>query len=75
MTDSQTNEMDRLCCKVDFNIRYIKGTLNKVADALSRYYEHDYWTNMPRIHDYIQNMMIYQERTLEIEGQVIEKQS
>ena len=39
--------------RFDFDIRYIKGTLNKVADVLSRYYEHDYWTNVPELHDYI----------------------
>jgi len=39
--------------RFDFDIRYIKGTLNKVADVLSRYYEHDYWTNMPEVHDYV----------------------
>jgi len=39
--------------RFDFDIRYIKDTLNKVADVLSRYYEHDYWTSMPELHDYI----------------------
>jgi len=34
--------------RFDFDIRYIK-----VADVLSRYYEHNYWTSMPELHDYI----------------------
>jgi hypothetical protein len=39
--------------RFDFDIRYVKGELNKVADALSQYYEHDYWTEVPEIQDYI----------------------
>jgi len=39
--------------RFDFNIKYIKGTLNKVADVLSKYYEHNYWTNVPELHDYV----------------------
>jgi hypothetical protein len=27
--------------------------LNTVAEALSRYYEHDYWTEVPELHDYV----------------------
>jgi len=66
--------------RFDFDIRYIKGTLNKVVDALSRYYEHNYWTNVPELHDYINDDIrlesehgdLPRERTLEIKGQVIE---
>jgi hypothetical protein len=39
--------------RFDFDIRYIKGEWNKVADVLSRYYEHDYWTEVPELQDYI----------------------
>jgi hypothetical protein len=28
--------------RFDFDIRYVKGELNKVADTLSWYYEHNY---------------------------------
>ena len=41
LSSRQTRWMDYLA-RFDFDIRYIKGSLNKVADALSRYYEHDY---------------------------------
>jgi len=66
--------------RFDFDIRYIKGTLNKVVDALFRYYEHDYWTNMPELHNYVnadvrldpEHDDLPRERTLEIKGQVIE---
>ena len=40
LSSRQMRWMDYLA-RFDFNIRYVKGTLNKVADALSRYYEYD----------------------------------
>ena len=39
--------------RFDFNIRYINGMLNKAADALSWYYKHDYWVEVPEIQDYV----------------------
>ena len=79
-TDSQTNEMGRLSCEVQLQHQDIKGTLNKVVDVLSRDYEHDYWTNVPELHDYINTNIrldpehddLPREGTLKIEGQVIE---
>ena len=49
-------------------------------DLLSRYYEHDYWTNVPELHNYVnanvrldpEHDNLPRERTLKIEGQVIE---
>ena len=41
LSSTQTRWIDYLT-RFDFGIRYVKGTSNKVADALSRYYEHDY---------------------------------
>jgi len=66
--------------RFDFNIRYIKGTLNKVADVLSRYYEHDCWTSMPELHDHVNANIrldpehddLPREQVLKIEEQVIE---
>ena len=66
--------------RFDFEFRYIKGILNKVVDVLSRYYEHNYWTNMPELHDYVnadvrldpEHDNLPRERILEIKGQVIE---
>ena len=41
LSSRQTRWMDYLT-RFDFNIRYLKDTSNKVADALSQYYKHDY---------------------------------
>jgi len=79
LTARQMRWIDYLA-RFDFDIRYIKGTLNKVADVLSRYYEHDYWTNMPELHNYVNTKVrldpehdnLPRERALKIEGQVIE---
>jgi len=57
-----------------------KGTLNKVVDALSRYYKHDYWTSMPELHDYIDTNVtldpehddLPREQVFKIEEQAIE---
>ena len=61
LTARQMRWIDYLV-RFDFDIRYIKGTLNKAADALSRYYKHGYWTNVPELHDYI-NADIRLDRT------------
>ena len=38
----------------DFDIMYIKGEYNKVADCLSRYYENDTSADVHEYYDYIQ---------------------
>ncbi|KAK0488063.1 hypothetical protein EDD18DRAFT_1360020 [Armillaria luteobubalina] len=38
----------------NFDITYIKGDNNKVADCLSRYYKNDTWEDMHNMDDYIQ---------------------
>ena len=37
----------------DFDIRYIQGKLNKVADCLSRYYESDMWYDVYDVSEYV----------------------
>lgn len=44
LSGRQTRWMEYLS-RFDFDIRYVKGVLNKVADALSRYYESDTWND------------------------------
>jgi hypothetical protein len=39
--------------RFEFDITYIKGDLNKVADCLSRYYENDTVTNIYEPHEYV----------------------
>jgi len=39
--------------RFDFDIRYIKGKLNKVANCLSRYYESDTWYDVYDISEYV----------------------
>jgi hypothetical protein len=66
--------------RFDFDIRYVKGELNKVADALSQYYEHDYWTEVPEIQDYVNADVrldpdhddLPKERLFKVEEKVIE---
>jgi len=61
-------------------LEFFQSTLNKVVDALSRYYEHDYWTSVPELHDYINTDIrldpehndLPREQVFEIEEQVIE---
>jgi RNase H-like domain found in reverse transcriptase len=50
LSSRRTRWMEYLA-RFDFDIRYVKGTLNKVADALSQYFEHDYWTEVPELQD------------------------
>jgi hypothetical protein len=37
----------------NFDICYVKRKLNKVANALSHYYEHDSWKDAPLAHYYV----------------------
>lgn len=52
LSSRQMRWMDYLT-RFNFGIRYMKSTLNKVVDALSRYYEHNYWMEVPGMQDYI----------------------
>jgi hypothetical protein len=79
LSGRQTRWMEYLA-RFDFDIRYVKGELNKVADALSWYYEHDYWTEVPEIQDYVNADVrldpdhddLPKERLFEVEEKVIE---
>ncbi|KAF8218842.1 hypothetical protein L208DRAFT_1070635, partial [Tricholoma matsutake] len=44
--------MEYLLC-FNFDIRYVKGKLNKVVDALSRYYQFDSWDDAPLVQHYV----------------------
>jgi hypothetical protein len=48
----QTRWMEYLT-RFDFDIHYIKGKLNKVADCLSRYYESDTWYDVYNVSEYV----------------------
>ena len=39
--------------RFDYNIQYIKGTSNKVADSLSRYYQSDMDEDIHLTYDYV----------------------
>ncbi|KAF8228914.1 hypothetical protein L208DRAFT_1161297, partial [Tricholoma matsutake] len=44
--------MEYISC-FNFDIRYVKGKLNKVADTLSRYYQFDSWDDAPLVQHYV----------------------
>ena len=74
--------MEYLSC-FDFDIRYVKGKLNKVADALSHYYQFDSWDNAPLVQHYVfadvwldpNHEDLLWDRHLELKNQVIETRS
>ena len=45
--------MDGLFTKFNFDITYVKGELNKVADCLSYYYESDMSKDVYHVYDYV----------------------
>jgi hypothetical protein len=53
LSGCQRRWMDYLS-RFDFDITYVKGELNKVADCLSRYYESDTRTDAHEPHKYVQ---------------------
>lgn len=52
LSGRQTRWMEYLS-RFDFDIRYVKGVLNKVADALSRYYETDDWNDRHDVAEFV----------------------
>jgi hypothetical protein len=52
LLSQQTRWMEYLS-RFNFDIQYIKGKLNKVADCLSRYYESDTWYDVYDISEYV----------------------
>ena len=50
--------------RFDFDITYIKGEYNKVADCLSRYYENDTSTDVHEYHEYV-----HADRLIDPEGE------
>src|SRR5215510_7490251 len=39
--------------RFDFDVTFVQGVTNKVADVLSRYFETDDWTDVVSAHDYV----------------------
>jgi hypothetical protein len=48
----QMQWMEYLSC-FNFDIRYIKGKLNKVVDMLAHYYQFDSWDDAPLVQHYV----------------------
>ena len=78
----QTQWMEYLS-RFNFDIRYVKGKLNKVADALSSYYQFDSWDNAPLVQHYVfadvrldlEHKDLPLDRCLEIKNRVIKTRS
>jgi Holliday junction resolvase-like predicted endonuclease len=51
---SQQQRWTDYMVRFDFDITYIKGEYNKVADCLSRYHENDTSEDVVEFHDYVQ---------------------
>jgi len=66
--------------RFNFDITYIKGEYNKVADCLSRYYESDTPDDVPEFHEYVQvdreldpeGEDLPQQRVMEVKERVVE---
>ena len=79
LSNRQRRWMDYMS-RFDFDITYIKGEYNKIADCLSRYYESDTNADVHETHEYVQvdrridpeGEDLPQERTQEIMERVIE---
>ncbi len=52
LTGRQMRWMDYMSC-FNFDITYIKGENNKVADCLSQYYENDTWDKSHNVQEYV----------------------
>lgn len=52
LSSRQTRWMEYLS-RFDFDITYVKGIVNKVADALSRYHESDTWHDIHPLSEYV----------------------
>ena len=50
--------------RFNFDITYVKGELNKIADCLSCYYESNTLANVHKFHEYVQA-----DRRINLEGE------
>src|SRR6266545_3866548 len=63
LSNRQFRWMDYIS-RFDFDITYVKGELNKIADCLSCYYESDTSANIHEFHEYVQA-----DRRIDLEGE------
>ena len=63
LSNRQFRWMDYMS-RFDFDITYVKGKLNKIADCLSCYYESDTSADVHEFHEYVQA-----NRRIDLEGE------